>query len=139
MAEQALKEQFIELRGSGMSFASIAEKLHISKTTLVKWSKDFEVDIMNLRQIHVEALRERFRVNAERRVSLFAKQLDAVEAELATRTSQYNTFSTEKLFDLATRLLRELAVSDEPLRLRRYEDITESIVDGVAQRVTWEA
>lgn len=139
MTELAVKEQFVELRGSGLSFASIAEKLNISKTTLVKWSKDFEADIHNLREIHAESLRERFRVNSERRISIFAKHLDAIEAELATRTGQYSVFKTEQLFDLATRLMRELAVTDAPIKLNRYEEITETILGGVETPISWEA
>ncbi len=139
MTELAVKEQFVELRGSGLSFASIAEKLNVSKTTLVKWSKDFEADIHNLREIHAESLRERFRVNSERRISIFVKHLDAIEAELATRTGQYSVFKTEQLFDLATRLIRELAVTDAPLKLNKYEDITESIVGGIGTSLSWEA
>lgn len=139
MTGLAVKEQFIELRGGGLSFAAIAEKLNVSKTTLVKWSKDFEADIHNLREIHAESLRERFRVNSERRISLFAKHLDAIEVELATRTGQYGAFKTEQLFDLATRLMREIAVTDAPLKLNRYEEITETILGGIETPVSWEA
>ncbi len=66
MTELAVKEQFVELRGSGLNFASIAEKLNISKTTLIQWSKIYQADICNLKQVHAEALRERFRLTSER-------------------------------------------------------------------------
>ncbi len=112
MTELAVKEQFVELRGSGLSFASIAEKLNISKTTLIQWSKIYQADICNLKQVHAEALRERFRLTSERRASIFAKQLDTIERELAKR--DYATLSTEKLFDMSLRLHSELGATEAP-------------------------
>ena len=69
-----------------MSFGLIAGKLNVSKATLIGWSKDVKEDIGNLRQIHLEGLREKYRMGAERRMELFAKQLDAAEGGNPYRT-----------------------------------------------------
>ena len=137
MTELAVKEQFVELRGSGLSFASIAEKLNVSKTTLIQWSKIYQADIRNLRQVYAEALRERFRLTSERRASIFAKQLDTIEAELAKR--DYATLSTEKLFDMSLRLHSELGATEAPLHFTGYEDMAQSILAGNEVAVNWEA
>ena len=50
------KARFIELRANGNSFSQIAEEISTSKTTLVKWAKEFEGEIVNLKQIEIEAL-----------------------------------------------------------------------------------
>ena len=41
-------EEFIKLRAEGYSFDNIAEKLKISKPTLIKWSKEYEFEINEL-------------------------------------------------------------------------------------------
>ena len=109
MKDLATQEQFIELRAQGMSFAAIVERLGVAKSTLIAWSKEAENDIGNLRQIYAEALREKYRMGAERRVELFAKQLDAVEGELAKRDMA--TVPTERLFDMLLKLGREIGVN----------------------------
>ncbi len=59
MIDPSVKEQFVELRAQGMSFASISGKLNVSKATLIGWSKEVKEDIGNMRQIHLEGLREK--------------------------------------------------------------------------------
>ncbi len=92
-----------------MSFAAIAERLDVAKSTLITWSKEAENDIGNLRQIYAEAMREKYRMGAERRVELFAKQLDTVEGELAKRDMA--TVPTERLFDMLLKLGREIGAN----------------------------
>jgi len=115
--DPALKDQFIELRAQGMSFAAIAERLGVAKSTLITWSKEAENDIGNLRQIYAEAMREKYRMGAERRVELFAKQLDTVEGELAKRDMA--TVPTERLFDMLLKLARELGAQNTPMTFKQ--------------------
>lgn len=117
MKDPALKDQFIELRAQGMSFAAIAERLGVAKSTLITWSKEAENDIGNLRQIYAEAMREKYRMGAERRVELFAKQLDTVEGELAKRDMA--TVPTERLFDMLLKLARELGAQNTPMTFKQ--------------------
>ncbi len=55
----------MELRAEGMSYAAIAKKLKVSKTTLVAWSREHQTDLDNLRTIANEALQARFKVGLE--------------------------------------------------------------------------
>lgn len=134
MKDPALKDEFVELRAQGMSFAAIAERLGVAKSTLIAWSEDLEVEIANLRQIHVEGLREKYRMGAERRVELFGKQLDAVEGELGKR--DLTAVPTERLFDLLVKLGKELNVTDTPLR---FGKTVHGLHVDLSNRVTWEA
>ncbi len=117
MKDPALKDQFIELRAQGVSFAVIAERLGVAKSTLITWSKEAENDIGNLRQIYAEAMREKYRMGAERRVELFAKQLDAVEGELAKRDMA--TVPTERLFDMLLKLGREIGTQNSAITFKQ--------------------
>ena len=135
MIDQSVKEQFVELRAQGVSFASISTRLNVSKGTLVAWSKDMKDELGNMRQIQLEAMREKYRMGSERRMELFAKQLEAVEGELATRP--LNTVPTEKLFDMLVKLGHELNANDAPLTFKQKP--VELVVDDIVPLVTWEA
>jgi len=58
MKDTETKTRFVELRAQGLSFAKIAEEIGVSKQSLIAWSKDLRLEIENLKQIELEALRE---------------------------------------------------------------------------------
>ncbi len=136
MIDPSVKEQFVELRAQGMSFASISGKLNVSKATLIGWSKDAKEDIGNMRQIHLEGLREKYRIGAERRMELFAKQLDAVEGEIAKR--DLATVPTERLFDILSKLGRDFTV-DVPVTFHRKSASMELDPDVLCSVTEWQA
>jgi hypothetical protein len=74
-------------------------------------------------------------MGVERRVELFAKQLDSVESELAKR--DIATVPTERLFDLLIKLTRELNFTDTPLSFT--ERPTEFILADITPLAKWEA
>lgn len=117
MKDPALNDEFVELRAQGMSFAAIAERLGVANSTLIEWSKERENDIGNLQQIYAGALQEKYRMGAERRVELFAKQLDTVEGELAKR--DMSTVPTERLFDILVKLGREIGAHNAPITFKQ--------------------
>ena len=61
-ATQKTKQTFTELRANNESYEKIAKKLKVSKTTLIAWAKELELDIENLRAITHEALNEQYKV-----------------------------------------------------------------------------
>lgn len=44
---QKTTQQLIELRDEGMSYDKLAKKLKLSKTSLVAWSRKYELDMSN--------------------------------------------------------------------------------------------
>ncbi len=56
-------------------------------------------------------------MGAERRVELFAKQLDAVEGELAKRDMA--TVPTERLFDMLLKLGREIGAQNPAITFKQ--------------------
>lgn len=135
MKDIATKDQFVELRARGISFATISTQLNVSKGTLVAWSKDLKDHLANMRQIELEATREKYRMGAERRMESFARQLESVEAELSTRPLA--TVPTERLFDMFVKLNHELTAMDAPLTFK--EKPTELVIDDMVPLVAWEA
>ena len=115
LGKQELKERFIELRGAGRSFASIAEELQISKTTLISWSKGLALEIQNARGLRLDELYQRYAVGIERRIEAFGKRLDAILTELDKR--DLAEIETDKLLTLALKYGESLRTEYEPLTL----------------------
>ena len=55
-------QQFIELRAENVSYAKIAKQIGVSRTTLIDWAKNCELEIENRRAVTQEALNEEYKV-----------------------------------------------------------------------------
>ena len=105
-ATQKTREQFIELRAENISFDKIAKQLKVSKSTLILWSKIYELDIQNLRAITYEALNERYKVGQQHRLQMWSEQLESVREELKKRG--LGDIPTPKLIELLDTLSEKL-------------------------------
>ncbi len=92
------KQQFIELRADGVSFDKISKKLKVSKSTLITWAKEYELEIENFRAISYESFQEQYEIGQKHRLKMWSEQLDAVRAELKKRG--LSDMPTSKLIDL---------------------------------------
>ena len=101
-----LKSQFIELRAKGLSYAKIARRLKVSKSTLANWSQELEAEIASLKAMELEALYERYYLTKEGRIKLLGDQLKDIQAELKKR--KLDRVSTEKLLELELKVFRSL-------------------------------
>ena len=105
-ATQKTREQFIELRAENVSFDKIAKQLKVSKSTLILWSKIYELDIQNLRAITHEALNQRYKASQEHRLQMWSEQLESVREELKKRG--LGDIPTPKLIELLDTLSEKL-------------------------------
>jgi transposase len=99
-------QQFIELRANNESYAAIAKKLNVSKTTLIDWAKNCELEIENRRAITREALNEQYKAGQQHRLQMWSEQLEAVRAELKERGLK--DVPTVKLIELLETLTTKL-------------------------------
>jgi hypothetical protein len=77
--------RFIMLRSQGWSFNRLAVELQISKPTLIKWSRQHQFEIANLRATETEALAERVFRQRHERWEVLARQLRRLEEEIEKR------------------------------------------------------
>jgi hypothetical protein len=77
--------RFIMLRSQGWSFNRLAVELQISKPTLIKWSRQHQFEIANLRATETEALAERVFRQRHERWEVLARQLKRLEEEIEKR------------------------------------------------------
>jgi len=81
------KQQFIDLRAKGYSYAKIAKQINVSKPTLIQWSQEDATFryINNLRALYLDKLQEKYAISKQHRIEAFSALLERVKTELATR------------------------------------------------------
>lgn len=107
MKSQRIREQFVELRASGLSYEKIARKLKISKQTLIEWGKQLEIQVRNLRAIELETLREKYAMSKKAKIKFYGERLRAIRKEFEGR--DLKDLSSDRLFHL----LQECSVALE--------------------------
>ena len=103
---EATHDKFKELRAQGWSLRHIATELHVSKTTLVEWNREFASDIQSLRAAELELLKEKIIASREEELDRLARLRKDVNDELAHRTLRL--IPIEKLFHLSVELREEM-------------------------------
>ena len=106
MSEDKTVQQFIELRSCGVSFARIAEQLGVAKGTLIKWSRQHQHLIQNLRAIAWEDFLDRTLASKQQRLQALSEQLRRLDAELAQR--DLAAVPTPRLQTMAEQLRRRI-------------------------------
>ena len=137
MSGVELQEQFIELRANNLSYDKIAKQLKISKPTLIKWAKQFETDISNMRTVNMTALYEQYKISKQHKLEMWAEQLQAIRQELNSRG--YKDVPTTTLIDLLERFSKLVddsgrpTLQSEPQKRAGFEEFTYTSQDH------WEA
>jgi hypothetical protein len=106
MNDQETIARFIFMRSQGWSFNRITLELKISKPTLIKWSRQHQFEIQNLRATETEGLAERIFGERHKRWEALAHQLKRLEEEIATRDLE--EIPASRLHGLAARLRAEI-------------------------------
>ena len=80
-----LKPEFVELRAAGLSLAKIAERLSVSKTTLIAWERDLTNEIAEARFLEMQALLETYKACKLERVKFLGTLYQRLTEELSKR------------------------------------------------------
>lgn len=116
------KAEFVALRAEGLSYAKIAEKLHISKSTCTKWEKDLQAKIRTAKGDRLEELYSLYRLGKEAYIQKLGEQLQRIDTALAEK--DFSEVPTEKL-------LRIKLEYEEKLQSQRIE--TEEEVENFTE------
>ncbi len=98
MYNNETKNKFIELRANGESLYHIAQKLEVSKRTLVNWNRAFQSEIRDLRAVELEALHAIVFNNRQHELEFMQKLKERVEATLLEKQMRFLT--ADKLFQI---------------------------------------
>lgn len=106
MKLEATKQEFIKFRAEGYSFDAISEKIDVSKSTLIEWAREFDLEIHNLKAINYEATLVQYRLTKQFKIENLAKVLDKIEKELESRS--FEEIPISKLVDMKFKMLDRL-------------------------------
>jgi hypothetical protein len=130
-------QQFIELRAENVSYAKIAKQIGVSKTTLIDWAKNCELEIQNRRAVTYEALNEQYKVGQQHRLQMWSEQLEAVRTELKGRGLK--DVPTVKLIELLDTLSSKLQGEAYAVRFKSVPVTKPFEVDmTTTQQDTWQ-
>ncbi|BDH62889.1 hypothetical protein MTP04_30190 [Lysinibacillus sp. PLM2] len=127
MKDLVTKKEFIQLRSQGTSFNKIAEKLKVSKTTLIEWNKEFEKEIANLKAIELEELFQMYYVQKRKRIEIYGNQLEKIIGEIEKRN--LSDLQTDKLFELKLKYLEHLKKEEIDLSIQIEEDLDDYLTN----------
>ena len=119
-----LKEKFLELRASGLSFQSCSETLGISKPTLISWSRELEIELRNSRALRLDELYQKFAVAKAKRIEVFGLRLQLILEELDRR--DLGGVKTEFLLALALKYGGYLRDEHRPVSLQAEQTDAEA-------------
>ena len=114
MTDQETIARFIFLRSQGWSFNRITVELNVSKPTLIKWSRQHQFEIGNLRATETEQLAEVVFGQRHERWRGLAGQLKKIEAEIEKRA--LDEIPASRLHAIAAALRAEINREMGPIR-----------------------
>lgn len=98
MKDTDKQKKFIELRGKNWSLQRIADEIKVSKSTLIKWNKNFKHEIENIHQMELEALYEEHKMNKEHQIKYLGKLQKKLLKELKNR--DLTDIKSDKILDM---------------------------------------
>ena len=113
---QDTKEKFLELRANGQSLSAIASELAVSKSTVVKWSKEYQVELANYQALAYDGMLKRYKIGKEHSIKLWADLLDMAQAELKQRGLK--DVNTLELIRIAEAMSAKLTSEVVPVTLK---------------------
>ena len=118
MKDLESQKQFIEMKSKGLSFDSIAKELNLSKSTLLRWNKKFEKEILELEKIELSEIKEKLLVAKKHRIEFLSEMLGEIKTEMK---EQPLLLSYDKLVKLSLKIIQQFDRSE-------YYDFKKSII-----------
>ena len=120
-----LKQRFIEMRAKDISYDKISKELGVSKQTLINWSKEFNIEISNLKAIEHESLIEKYRLKEESSFKQLSDFISKIEAELGRR--ELKDVPTEKIFNMYCKHISVLQKRSFNIEFKETKDLMDEI------------
>lgn len=97
MKSKATKEQFIQLRAGGLSYAKISQQLNISKSTCSSWEKELTDKIAELKQERLQELYDEYGMAKEARIKKLGNVLHKIDD--AIEVADFSSMTPAQLLD----------------------------------------
>jgi DNA-binding XRE family transcriptional regulator len=127
--ESEKQTHFIELRAAGQSYDKIAKQLSVSKTTLIKWSKEHCNEIKNAKALEIERIREEYLLGHQHRTQVLGAQLCQITEELLKRDLE--EVPTWRLYEIQRKVIVE--IEKDPAEIEFTQEILKKPMDQLAE------
>ncbi len=132
MKSSEVKQKFVEMRASGLSYQTIATDLGVSKQTLINWSRELNEDLANYSAIERDHLMRQYQLVKDARVKRLGELLSRLEAEFATRS--LSRLPTDKVFEM---LLKVNVLLEKEMETTVFCKKNEVIELDLSSKSTW--
>lgn len=124
------KVDFIELRAKGLSYAKVAEQLHISKSTCSSWEQELKAQIQERKEARLTELYTLYGMEKESRIERVGTALAEIDKALATK--DLSELPADTLLKLKLKYEQELkAEYSEPTGQAFTELTVEEIIEAL--------
>lgn len=124
------KADFIELRAKGLSYAKVAEQLHISKSTCSSWEQELKAQIQERKEARLTELYTLYGMEKESRIERVGTVLAEIDKALATK--DFSELPADTLLKLKLKYEQELkAEYSEPTGQAFTELTVEEIIEAL--------
>lgn len=124
------KADFIELRAKGLSYAKVAEQLHISKSTCSSWEQELKAQIQERKEARLTELYTLYGMEKESRIERVGTALAEIDKALATK--DLSELPADTLLKLKLKYEQELkAEYSEPTGQAFTELTVEEIIEAL--------
>lgn len=106
MKSQTQKAEFIKLRAEGKSYATIANTLHISKSTCSVWERELNTAITELKQEQLNELYASYYMTKEARIKKLGETLNSINTALDG--ADLSQISPERLLEYKLKYMETL-------------------------------
>jgi DNA-binding XRE family transcriptional regulator len=140
LSESTLKKsQFIELRAlEGKSLDEIAAELEVSKTTLIKWNKEFREEMDEMDQMRLRAMIARFNYGLDARTERLIKLSEKLLSEIETRNlAEVPTDKLIKLHLETVGKLEQMITQSEQLMREAAKENKDSTKEPITFRLAY--
>ena len=100
------RKRFIELRGQGVSYNKIAAEIGSTKNTLIRWSREYAIEIKNVKQMEMQTLQEEYLLTCKHRIKVLAAQLNNVSQALVGQ--DLSKVAPQHLLEMQTKLAEDI-------------------------------
>ena len=123
MKDTDKKKEFIELRAKNWSYQRISEKIGVSKNTLIKWNRNFNYEINNIKNLEKESLYTQYKMNVEQKIKYLGELQNKILLELQNR--DLSDVNADKLLDMLFKTTEKLNESKTDTFIRTEQEIKE--------------
>lgn len=99
-------QKFIELRAEEISLDKISKSIDVSKPTLVKWCKDYKLEIHNHKSVLIDMLKDEFLLSRREELEFLKTLISSLNNELLRR--DLSEIPTDKLYKLRQEVKNEI-------------------------------